>query len=338
MPVGLAGSTIKAAINFAAGKMFKTGAISISAAMLAEGVLRTMNLTRLIAAAIGLIAMTLFTASVGLLSAGEGPARVEPGRTPQAAPTPQAIVIPRAAPTPQAAPPARTKIDDRDARADAVPEDDRPLLKFFDLRDRARSVVYAIDRSGSMATRGSLDVAKRELLASLGQLPPDVQFAVVFYNLQAWILRDSQGHRGLMAATAANQKQVQAQIAEVRPDGGTDHLTALRVALALKPEVIFFLTDADLVTDGDVDAILEEMGHAPEQASGAGRDFTAGFQGFVAGFRRPPASRKIRIQVIEFGRGPEMGPRIPLRRLATTTGGSYLYRDVTQFPRSDASR
>jgi hypothetical protein len=79
----------------------------------------------------------------------------------------------------------------------------------------------------------------------------------------------------------------------------------LRTALALKPEVIFFLTDADLMSNGDVNQILTEVG-------------------------------KTRIQAVEFGRGTELGQRTPLARLATATGGSYLYIDVSQFPRSSA--
>ena len=47
-----------------------------------------------------------------------------------------------------------------------------------------------------MATRNALDVAKRELLASLDQLPPDAQFAVVLYNLRA---RSSPTTRGIAA-------------------------------------------------------------------------------------------------------------------------------------------
>ena len=57
-----------------------------------------------------------------------------------------------------------------------------PGTQFFGARDHARSFAYVIDCSGSMATRHSLDVAKRELLASLSQLAPDAQFAVIFYN------------------------------------------------------------------------------------------------------------------------------------------------------------
>jgi hypothetical protein len=156
-----------------------------------------------------------------------------------------------------------------------------------------------------MASRNSLEVAKGELLASLNQLPPDAEFAVIFYNLVARTLSDPQGRKGLMSATAPNKARVRAQLAGISPDGGTDHLTALRAALALRPEVIFFLTDADLMTNGDVDEILAVVGTT-------------------------------RIQAVEFGRGTSLGYGTPLRRLATTTGGSYLYIDVHKFPKNEA--
>jgi len=80
-------------------------------------------------------------------------------------------------------------------------------------------------------------------------------------------------------------------------------MLALREALKLKPEVIFFLTDADLMSNSDVNEILAEVGST-------------------------------RIQAVEFGLGTELGLRSPLSRLATTTGGTYLYIDVSKFPRS----
>jgi hypothetical protein len=178
-----------------------------------------------------------------------------------------------------------------------------PGTQFFGARDHAHSFAYVIDCSGSMATRNSLEVAKREMLASISQLPPDAQFAAIFYNLQARMLTDPSGKKGLMAATAQNKARVQTQLATIAPDGGTDHLTALRAALVLKPEVIFFLTDADLMNNNDVNDILAEVGTT-------------------------------RIQAVEFGRGTELGQRTPLGRLATTTGGAYLYIDVSHFPRS----
>ena len=177
-----------------------------------------------------------------------------------------------------------------------------PGTEFFGAREHGHSFAYVIDCSGSMALRSSLEVAKRELLASLNQLPPDARFSVIFYNLRARVFTDPGGQQGLMPATTANKVRVQAQLQTVAPDGGTDHMVALRTALGLKPEVIFFLTDADLMTNNDVNEILAE-------------------------------AQGTRIQAVEFGRGIDLG-QTRLRRLATTTGGAYRYIDVTGFPRS----
>jgi hypothetical protein len=178
-----------------------------------------------------------------------------------------------------------------------------PGTEFFGAREHGHSFAYVIDCSGSMATRSSLDVAKRELLASLNQLPPETQFSVIFYNLRAKVFTDPAGQQGMMAATQSNKLRVQNQLRTVSPDGGTDHMLALRTALGLRPEVVFFLTDADLMSNKDADEILAE-------ANGC------------------------RIQAVEFGRGTDLGMDTPLRRLATTTGGTYRYIDVTRFPRS----
>ena len=176
-----------------------------------------------------------------------------------------------------------------------------PGTEFFGERENATSFAYVIDCSGSMMTLGSLDKAKRELSASLGQLPPDAKFAVIFYNLRATMMSDPQGRKGLMAATQANKARVGTQLTAVTPDGGTDHMVALRTAFALKPEVIFFLTDADILTNSEVGILLSEAGTT-------------------------------RIQAVEFGRGVELGAAAnPLRKLATSTGGHYRYIDVTRF-------
>ena len=103
-----------------------------------------------------------------------------------------------------------------------------------------------------------------------------------------------------MAATKAHKAQVRTQLASIVPDGGTDHMLALRAALKIQPEVIFFLTDADLMTNGDVTELLAE-------------------------------ARSTRIQAIEFGRGipswicpgrSSAWPRRPAARTATSTSPS----------------
>ncbi len=177
-----------------------------------------------------------------------------------------------------------------------------PGTEFFGAREHAASFAYVIDCSGSMAANSALVAAKRELLASLNQLPPDAKFAVIFYSSNPTVLADQAGARGLMPATKANKTRLRDQLSQIEPDGGTDHILALRAALALRPEVIFFLTDADLMSDATVDEVLREVG-------------------------------KTRIQAIEFGRGIELAGEKPLRRLATVTGGAYRYIDVIRLTR-----
>jgi len=175
-----------------------------------------------------------------------------------------------------------------------------PGTEFFGMRDRGGSFAYVIDRSGSMTTRGSLDVAKRELLASLAHVGPDARFAVVLYNIDATVLTDPSGHQGMMAATPANKARIRSLLASIQPDLGTDHMLAIKTALALRPEVIFFLTDADLMSRQEVEEILALVG-------------------------------KTRIQAVEFGMAGSAGGSAPLRALARATGGSYRYIDVKSF-------
>ena len=66
---------------------------------------------------------------------------------------------------------------------------------FFQVGATAKRVVYVIDSSMSMGLNGAFNRARTELLASLQQLPIDVQFQVLAYN-----------HRG--TATASSNRNV----------------------------------------------------------------------------------------------------------------------------------
>jgi hypothetical protein len=153
-----------------------------------------------------------------------------------------------------------------------------------------------------MTARGSLNVAKRELLWSLDQIAANARFAVVFYNLEAKVFTDPAGNPGMMTATPSNKARVRTLLSTVQPDGGTDHMLALKAAFDLHPEVIFFLTDADLMTRQDVAELVNLAG-------------------------------KTRIQAIEFGQVTGLGGSAPLKLLAKSTGGTYQYIDVNTFSR-----
>ena len=176
-----------------------------------------------------------------------------------------------------------------------------PGTEFFGARDRASSFAYVVDCSGSMSNRGALRIAKAELLASLERLPPDALFAVVFYNVRATVFPNAEGRPSLMPATIANKERLRTRLNAIHPDGGTDHLVALRAAIAMKPEVMFFLTDAERMEADDARVIRDESG-------------------------------SIRIQAIELGDGPLTGATSPLRDLATGTGGTFRHIDLSSRP------
>lgn len=173
-----------------------------------------------------------------------------------------------------------------------------PGTEFFGAQDRASSFAYVIDCSGSMSNRNALRIAKAELLNSLDRLPPDARFTVVFYNIRPTVFPDERGNAALMAATAENKARVRTRLTTIRPDGGTDHAKALQSAFMMKPEVVFFLTDAERMDPGEARTLRDEAG-------------------------------AIRIQAIEFGEGPEIGGSTPLRDLATATGGTFRHVDLS---------
>jgi hypothetical protein len=134
-------------------------------------------------------------------------------------------------------------------------------VDFFQVGIRAESVVYVIDRSSSMGLRGALELAKRELLVSLEKLPAQTRFQVIVYNRRAECLRIA-GRTDLVAASVENKREVAALLQAVRPEGSTDPLPALRQALVLRPEVIFFLSDADDLNVRQVNALTQlNRGH-----------------------------------------------------------------------------
>ncbi len=175
-----------------------------------------------------------------------------------------------------------------------------PGTEFFGAQDRASSFAFVIDCSGSMSNRGALRIAKKELMGSLDRLPPDARFSVVFYHVRATVFPDAEGRSALMPATVDNKERVRTRLTSIRPDGGTDHVRALQTAIALKPEVIFFLTDAERMEPSDADVVRKDLG-------------------------------LIRIQAIEFGDGPTIQSESPLRDLATSSGGTFRHIDLSTW-------
>jgi hypothetical protein len=122
--------------------------------------------------------------------------------------------------------------------------------KIFGLEAQGSKFVYVFDRSGSMGELGGkpLRDAKAELLASLNDLDPRHQFYIVFYNEKPRLF-DGSGAKRMVWATDDNKKDAEHFVDGISADGGTDHMAALMVALQMKPDVIFLLTDGEQQDD-----------------------------------------------------------------------------------------
>ncbi len=176
--------------------------------------------------------------------------------------------------------------------------------RLFGIEGEGSRFVYLFDRSGSMGWMNNrpLMAAAAQLLESLDQLDRSHQFQVIFYNHRNWIFSPKGESNRLFFATDRNKELAARFVRGITADGGTEHEGALRAAIALQPDVIFFLTDAD------------EPRLWPNQ---------------LEQLRR--RARGITIHAIEFGFGPQQNPRNFLVQLAEQNGGQHTYIDVSQF-------
>lgn len=109
----------------------------------------------------------------------------------------------------------------------------------------AKSIVYVMDRSGSMAE--TFPLLQRELLRAIGSLDADQLFNVIWFNEgPAAQLTDR-----MLAATIENKRDAFAAIKRIVPSNRTEPIDAVRQGLAYKPDVLFLLSDGDFGEDND---------------------------------------------------------------------------------------
>ena len=166
---------------------------------------------------------------------------------------------------------------------------------FFGTGGEARKIVYVVDRSGSMTE--TIDYVKFELKRSIGELTEDNEFHVIFYSRGPAVEMPT---RRLVNATDRNKQLAFEFIDGIIAGGGapTDPVDALERAFAVKPELIYFLTD------GEFDKVVVDK----VRDLNAGRKVTVHTIGFWY-FERVPGS-------------PPMGEDV-LRRMADESGGNY---------------
>lgn len=126
-------------------------------------------------------------------------------------------------------------------------------------------IVYVVDRSGSMTD--SIDFVKAELRRSIMKLGDDVEFHVIFYSSGPPVEMPT---RRLVHATQRNKGLAYEFIDRIVPEGETDPSKALQRAFAVRPELIYLLTDGEF--DRGIIDLVKRL-----NAGGRTRVFTIGF-------------------------------------------------------------
>lgn len=167
--------------------------------------------------------------------------------------------------------------------------------EFFGIRARGQFFVYVVDCSGSMIDEDRLVRAKRELRRSINRLQVPQRFKVIFYNDEPIAMPGD-----LPRSADQNSKdQLAAWLRLIEPDGETDPRAAIGLALALRPDAVFLLSDGEF-PPGTVEAIA-----------------------------RKNSARKIPIHCVDLS-GGESGDQ--LRRIAADSRGEYRARPYVDGP------
>ncbi len=185
----------------------------------------------------------------------------------------------------------------------------------FGLAEEASSFVYVFDRSQSMnstlsySSEGALvfsitplEAAKAELLRSLDDLDRHQTFQIIFYNHDTVFFSAPTNGQRLLAASNATKHRAAEFVSTMPGDGGTYHLEPIELALRMRPDVVFLLTDGEAKDDPttvDLDRI-RGLNHG-----------------------------RSRINVIHFCFVPR--PAATLVKLARENGGQYLSLNLSQL-------
>lgn len=192
---------------------------------------------------------------------------------------------------------------------------------FYGISTKSTHIVYILDHSGSMdapagdATKTGgqgesgltkFEVARRELLKSVDNLPPDATFNILFYADDYTVFRDK-----MVKASKANKRAAHDYVGGITPKGSTNIYDTLERAFQIGGhgavdraykvafDTIFFLTDGS-PTSGkttDTEEILSEVS-------------------------RWNLAKRIKVHAI--GIGAHNGRF--LQKLAAQTGGDYVKR------------
>jgi|GEM_PF-2277499 len=115
----------------------------------------------------------------------------------------------------------------------------------------ANSYVFIVDCSDSMNQGRRFYLAKRELQKTVANLSARQKFFIFFYNHDTYPMKPLRGRssRRMVKATKKNKQAALVFVGRIQAWGMTQPAKSLELALKMKPEVIYFLTDGEIPSD-----------------------------------------------------------------------------------------
>lgn len=176
---------------------------------------------------------------------------------------------------------------------------------FGDVHGSGRKFVYVLDRSDSMSWKSGAPMRRAisDAVNSVNSLDPQQgvnKFQIVVYNHDVEIFEQG---TSLIDVNASNKARAVRYLRSLVATGGTDPEKALEIGIKLRPDVVFFLTDAD-----------EEL--TPHT---------------LATIKRLRIQHKVKqICVVEFGKASDPRKKT-YRQLAGENNGTYIFKNIESF-------
>ncbi len=179
---------------------------------------------------------------------------------------------------------------------------DGQTVGFGDVKGSGKKFVYVLDRSDSMRWKGGAPMrrAVTDAIASINSLDPKRganKFQIIVYNHD---VETFDGAEALIDVNPENKSRAIRYLRSLVGTGGTKPENALAKAMKMRPDVVFFLTDAD-----------EEL--TPQTLEQ------------IRDWRR--AYKVKQICVVEFGKATDPKKKT-FRQLAGENNGVYIFKDV----------
>jgi von Willebrand factor type A domain len=206
------------------------------------------------AIAVGMLTFLLLATAIAEVGRAQPPAPV-PAPSPSSDPKAKAVEVgPRV--TSKAAadflrPPGSSRYDPNAIDWREVPP--WRQTSFFGIRAQGQFFIYVVDCSGSMLDDDRLIRAKGELRRSIDRLQFPQRFYVIFYNDRPIPMLGGLPRPADLSA----KSQLYQWLRVIEPDGGTDPRSAVALALSLRPDAVFLLSDGEF-PDGTVESIARK--------------------------------------------------------------------------------